>query len=116
VVGIFWLLADSSDIFSMTSQSLEEGEKYGDWIIAADDHVYRWDALRAAGDLQALPLFYQEDYFYLPRGRVSFNTKQNTYYVYHGNWFRKDHKKLLCERYGIEEADTVFEADIHYTL
>jgi hypothetical protein len=29
MVGIFWLLEDRSDVFSMTAQSLEDGEKYG---------------------------------------------------------------------------------------
>jgi hypothetical protein len=116
MVGIFWMLTDISDIFYMTSQLIEEGEKYGDWIIATDEHFKKWEELRNDGYLQQLPAFLQEEYFALPRGRISYNKKNNMYYVYHGNWLRKIHKKLICGKYNIKITNAVFEFDVHYTI
>jgi hypothetical protein len=116
MIGIFWLKPDSTDFFYSTVDSPEQGEPYGDWIVAVDDHWKKWDELEAAGKLNSLPEFLRDEYFRLPRGRVSYQTKEKKYYVYHGNWFRQKHKAMFYEHYHIAPEETAFVPDEHYMI
>ncbi|GMO51971.1 MAG: hypothetical protein Ta2G_09770 [Termitinemataceae bacterium] len=117
MIGIYWLTPDRTAIFHAASVDLVNATDYGDWKITPDDHVDVWEVLRKEGKLRALPAYLQDEYFSIPRGRISYNKIQQQYYVYHGNWYRaKLHKKLLLACFDLSAKDTTFECDEHYTL
>ncbi len=116
MLGIFWITLNRKSIFYATVQSLSEGQKYGHWVIATDNHFQKWEELEQSGYLQGLPLEIRSEYFYVPRGRVSYHATENKYYVYHGNWLTEPLKKLLCEHYQLAIENVVFQNDEHYTI
>lgn len=116
LIGIFWISPDGSCFFHAETIDVSEGMMYGDWIISKNDHVYVWEELEETGFLKTLHKRYKDEYYLLPRGRVSFNTINSKYYVYHGNWIKESHKKMIFDRYELNEANTVFEFDKHYVL
>jgi len=116
MVGIFWITPDLEDIFYASSVETDKGIVYGDWILGTDDHTILWDRLYSEGELKMLPRRYQEDYTLLPRGRVSFNSKAGEFTVYHGNWLKPKHKKIIMDRFHLARNQTVFEEDEHYRI
>jgi hypothetical protein len=116
MVGIYWLLKDLSGILLASTNSLSSGQHYGGWIIGLDDHYAFWEQKMSTKEYSWLSRRYRDDYSMLPRGRVSFNTITKKYVVYHGNWFCKEHIKLLKEYFHLEMYETVFEEDEHYYI
>jgi hypothetical protein len=115
-IGIFWLTPDCCDLFYKTMQMLDEAQPYGDWIISPNDHYAVWDELEQAGKLNTLPVNLRPEYFYIPRGRVSYHTVDKTFVVYHGNWLNDILKCKICTAYKLDIAQTRFVIDEHYNL
>lgn len=73
-----------------------EAEKYGDFLNYPDSHMEIWDKYYYKK--------YKVDFDYYPRGRVVYNLKEDTYYIYHDKCI-KDLNKILeyykCEKYKV---------------
>lgn len=69
-VGIFWLTPDLEAILVARSIPVENGERYGDFMISPLDHYSEWEHLAAQGMLRAIPSSLRSDYETVPRGRV----------------------------------------------
>ncbi len=115
MVGIFWMAPDLSCFFYSEQIEINNAILYGDWLISKNDHVDIWEILKGNGDLKSLGKRYHNEYWLLPRGRVSYNIKSQLYYVYHGNWFKENHTEMIYERYSIHESNSIFEYDQHYS-
>lgn len=116
MTGIFWLTPDCNAVFFATTETLEESEKYGKWLISKYNHYTKWDELKAKGFLNALPENIKQEYFYLPRGRVSYDTETQKFCIFHGNWLKSKQKNLLCEHYQLEMENALFVYDEHYKI
>lgn len=116
MVGIFWFLPDLSDLFYVDKTNLQFAQKYGDWLISEEDHSHVWEKLKQGNYLQYLPKKYIEEYWKLPRGKVSYNTSLDKYYVYHGNWFLKKHATIIKEEFELPADKIVYEEDEHYHI
>ena len=116
MVGIFWLLPDLSDFFYVEKIDVQVALEYGQWLISKEDHNNVWEKLKQADYLQYLPKIYRDEYWKLPRGRVSYNVPLGKYYVYHGNWFGKEHAKMIEKEFGFSHNDVVYEKDEHYYI
>ncbi len=115
-VGIYWLTRRFDALFIALTYDLEAGVSYGKWIISPDDHATYWDAHQHEPPINTLGRLDQEEYFRLPRGRVSFDTQSRRYTIYHGNWITPAVKKLLREGFALKAKEAIFEYDQHYTL
>ena len=62
-----------------------------------------------------LPKRYRDEYWKLPRGRVSYNIVLGKYYVYHGNWFLIKHAKIIEKKFELPVNHIVYEEDEHYS-
>lgn len=116
MTGIFWLTQNSNAIFYATTEPIEQSEAYGKWIISKYNHFEVWEYIKVRGLLKILPLHYQEEYFYLPRGRVSYNIETNKFCIFYGNWLNENNKELLCKHYKLSIENTEFITDEHYNL
>lgn len=116
MTGIFWLTLNCNSVFFATTETLEESEKYGKWLISKYNHYSKWEEIKAKGLLNALPLHIQEEYFYLPRGRVSYDTETQKFCIFHGNWLKDQQRTLLCKHYQLGINNVVFVEDEHYTV
>lgn len=116
MVGIFWMAPDLDSFFYTISVELAQGIRYTDWIIANENHSKVWDDLLSKNELVSLPKRYWFDYTLLPRGRVSYRCKNKEYVIYHGNWLKERHKKMIVERYRLSDEKYQFEIDNHYVL
>lgn len=114
-LGIFWMTPDLEDIFHAATFSLEKAQHYGHWLISQDDHVDLWDRLLSEGELELLPKRYRADYSSLARGRVSYNTEDRRFVIYHGDWLEERHVELILDCFNLSGQDRVFELDEHYT-
>lgn len=115
-VGIYWLTRQLDAFFIALTYDLDSGLPYGKWIISPEDHATYWDAHRQELPISSLSRLFQEEYYRLPRGRVSFDTESHRYTVYHGNWLSPAIKKLLRQGFDLKANKTVFEFDLHYSL
>ena len=115
MVGIFWFLPDFSELFYVKKTCIEKAEKYGEWLICQADHSNEWARLEQSGYLHSLPKRYRAEYWLLPRGRVSYNVVLNKYFVYHGNWFTREHAKIIEVEFEIKSGNVVYEEDEHYS-
>jgi hypothetical protein len=116
MIGIFWMTPDLTGLFYCEKSSLEHACKYGDWLVSPHDHASVWEQLKSSKYLDFLPQKYRDEYWKLPRGRISYNIREHRYYIYHGNWLTKEHKKILLQEYEINDQNYIFEYDIHYTI
>lgn len=116
MTGIFWITLNRKNIFYATTETLEESQTYGKWLISKYNHFQKWEELEQLGYLSGLPLEIRSEYFYVPRGRVSYHIEENKFYIFHGNWLTEPLKKLLCEHYQLVFENVVFIDDIHYTI
>lgn len=116
MVGIFWFLPDLSDLFYVDKTDLKFAQKYGGWLISEEDHSHVWEKLKQGNYLQYLPQKYIEEYWKLPRGRVSYNTSFDKYYVYHGNWFLKNHAGIIEKAFELSADEIIYETDEHYHI
>ncbi len=116
MVGIFWMLPDLSDLFYSDITDIERAQKYGDWLITQEDHSNVWEKLKQSGYLQYLPEIYRDEYWKLPRGRISYNILHGKYYVYHGNWLLKKHTKIIEKAFALPADNIVYEEDEHYYI
>ncbi|MGP1414656.1 MAG: hypothetical protein ACTTJ6_01800 [Treponema sp.] len=117
MVGIFWLFPDLSDLFYVDKIDIQFAQKYSDWLISNEDHCDVWEKLKQSGYLlQCLPKVYREEYWKLPRGRVSYNVPLGKYYVYHGNWFLKKHSEIIEKTFELSKDKVIYEEDEHYFL
>ena len=116
MVGIFWLIPDLSDFFYVEKTDVHSAQKYGQWLISKEDHNSVWEKLKQSGHLKYLPKCYKDEYWKLPRGRLSFNVMLSKYYVYHGNWFLKKHAKIIEKEFALSAEDVVYEEDEHYHI
>lgn len=106
-VGIFWYLNGEIVGFKQTLDTLIP-DSLG--LIDSDfTHVYDWEKLnRNFGDY--------EDY---PRGRVIFNTKNNTYLIYlDASLLNVETKNKIIKFFGLSERDYEFKfrKDSHYRI
>ena len=115
MVGIFWLLPDLSDLFYVDKTNITFAQKYGDWLLSQEDHSNVWEKLKQNGYLHYLPKRYRDEYWKLPRGRVSYNILLGKYYVYHGNWFLIKHAKIIEKKFELPVNNIIYEEDEHYS-
>jgi len=116
MTGIFWITPNRKNIFFATTETLDKSEKYGNWLISKYNHFQKWEELEQLGYLNSLPIDVRSEYFYVPRGRVSYHTTENKFYIFHGNWLTEPLKKLLCKHYQLAVENVVFQNDEHYTI
>ena len=115
MVGIFWLLPDLSDLFYIDKTDIAFAQKYGDWLLSQEDHNNVWEKLKQNGYLHYLPKRYRDEYWKLPRGRVSYNILLGKYYVYHDDWFLIKHAKIIEKKFELPVNNIVYEEDEHYS-
>lgn len=116
MVGIFWFFPDFSDLFYVHKVDINFAQKYGDWLISNKGHSDVWDMLEQDGYLKCLAKSHQEEYWKIPRGRVSYNTLDGKHYVYHGNWFLKKYAKIIEKEFSLSINNIIYEKDEHYNL
>jgi len=116
MLGIFWFLPDFSELFYVKKICIEQAEKYEEWLICQADHSNEWARLEQSGYLHPLPKRYRAEYWLLPRGRVSYNVRLGKYFVYHGNWFTREHAKIIEVEFEIKSGNVVYEEDEHYYI
>ena len=116
MVGIFWLLPDLSHLFYVNKTCIEQAQNYGEWLICQADHSNEWARLEQSGYLHPLPKRYRAEYWLLPRGRVSYNVRLDKYFVYHGNWFTREHARIIEAEFELVAGNVVYEEDEHYYI
>ena len=115
-IGIFWLTPDLDSILVARSLPVEEGERYGDFLISPLEHYSEWEHLAAQGMLRAIPSSLRSDYETVPRGRVSYDTTRSHSIVYHGNWLQPRHRAMINARFRLVHSITDYVFDEHYVL
>jgi hypothetical protein len=78
-------------------------------------HLDRWEELREQGKLRKLPPFLQEEYFYVPRGRVIYHKIEQKYIIYHGDEFTKKHREMIVNAFFLPREITEDKVDEHYS-
>lgn len=84
--------------------SIEEAENYGDFKIYNKSHFEIWD--------ENYYRKYKVDYDFYPRGRITFNVKQNSYWIYRDTCIPDD----ILEKWIIEHEykRVAIKEDEHY--
>ncbi len=83
MVGLFFVVKNQ---LLLHSCELSQAEKYGDFLNYPESHMEIWDK------------FYQKkykvDFDYFPRGRIIYNLKEETYYIYYDKCLEDSIKNL----------------------
>ena len=113
-VGIFWFWQNKV-IFSH-KVPLSEGEEFGCIIRGPKDHEEYWEELRSSGTLNILSEDLREEYFSIPRGRVSYNTSPGfeEFIICHGNNITKAGLSKVCAAFDLPNRKRYFKEDFHY--
>ena len=100
MVGIFFVVKGN---LLMHNCSLDNAEKYGDFLNYPKSHMEIWDEYYYSK--------YKVDFDYYPRGRIIYNVKEQKYYIYYDKCLENDIKNL-----GIipENEDVKLLKDYHY--
>ena len=72
-------------------------------------HYEHWDTVR----LFALE-YQKHDFDYYPRGRVVYNTKNDTFFVWLDKCISPKYKDLICKSFNLSGKNVVFGNDEHY--
>ena len=100
MVGIFFVVNNQVLIHNC---ELSEAEKYGDFLNYPESHMEIWDKYYYKK--------YKVDFDYFPRGRIIYNLKEKTYYIYYDKCLENDIKNLNI----IPENENVkLLKDFHY--
>ncbi len=83
MVGIFFVVNNQ---LLLHKCSLEEAEKYGDFLNYPQSHMEIWD--------QYYYKKFKVDFDYFPRGRIIYNINEKTYYIYIDKCLVNDIKNL----------------------
>jgi hypothetical protein len=85
-IGIFWLCLKDGKFKTFFSEpiTLEFGEDYGTFIVAAQEHYNIWEALKQHGFAPK-----GSEYEDLPRGRVAYDKETRQYVVYTGSILKR---------------------------
>jgi hypothetical protein len=107
-VGIFWLHGKK---LLKHSVPLEEGMEYGDFINGPLGHYEFWEK-----NGNRMPGLQDREYDQVPRGRVVYSGKEQTFFVYSSRKLIADteNRKILLEAFHLTEETVVFRSDEHY--
>jgi len=114
-VGIFWILdghiPQTGDDIIRESVPYTHGEEYGDFINGWSAHVDFWALVQR---IFTTNLEYDE----VPRGRVVYSKRDDTFLVYGSKAFVADkaQRGRILEMFNLPEEKTVFRSDEHYEL
>jgi hypothetical protein len=109
-IGIFWLHFKDGQFKTFFSEpiTLEFGEDYGAFIVAAQEHYNIWEALKKHGFAPR-----NSEYEDLPRGRVAYDKEALRYVVYTGKYLKANMKSAIISDFKLK-ANTRWETDLHY--
>lgn len=99
-VGLFFYV---NGRFLVHGCSLDEAEKYGDFLIYPESHYNLWDRYYIDK--------HDVDFDYYPRGRIAYRRADNAYLVLYDRCIGKDINHLV-ERYSDRKVVTGY--DEHY--
>ena len=94
-VGLFFVVRDKLLLHKV---QLEDAEKYGDFLNYPESHFDIWE--------KNYEKLYHVDFDYFPRGRIVYNTKENTFYIYYDKCLEGKLDELIQDFEG--------ENDFHY--
>ena len=106
-VGIFWLVGDRLII---DASPLSEAERYGDCLTHRNSHIDFWTEQQRLG---ALPrdIEYEEH----PRGRVTYNSKAERFYLLADRCILKNPATVANIMSAMHlPLNTIVDADLHY--
>ena len=110
-VGIFWIYKNK--IIGKT-YSLSETEKYGDFLSPVLGHYDYWEQIQ-----KEFPELYYEEYEYIPRGRIFYDTTKDHYVLLTSKKIIKNIiiLKAIKEFFSIpDDAKFVAKSDLHYEI
>ncbi len=108
-IGIFWYY--NNKVIGKT-YNLLEAEKYGDFLSPILGHYDYWNQIQ-----KALPELYYEEYEYIPRGRIVYDTTKDHFVLLSSKKIIKNKTilKAIKEFFSIpEDAKFVAKSDLHY--
>ena len=100
MVGLFFVVNNKLLLHSCT---LEEAEKYGDFLNFPESHMQIWDKYYYNK--------YKVDFDYFPRGRIIYNIKENVYYIYYDKCLENSIRKMNLIK---ENKNVKYLRDLHY--
>lgn len=111
-IGVFWV---HHGTVIGRAVDVEAGKEYVQGIIdSPDDHVTLWE--KTPGFLNLFPALIGTEYQTVPRGRVLYDRTEKKAVVYMDkSLFSDDLKSKISIFFGLEDADTVWRSDPHYT-
>jgi hypothetical protein len=109
-IGIFWLCLKDGQfkVFFSEPITLEFGEDYGTFIVAAQEHYNMWEALKRHNFVPR-----NSEYEDLPRGRVAYDKEARQYVVYTGKYLKSTMKSTIISDFKLK-SNTRWETDLHY--
>lgn len=114
-VGIFWIvgrsLPETDDCIIRESIPYTHGEEYGDFVNGWSAHVDFWEVVRRVCVTEL-------EYDQVPRGRVVYSKRDNTFIVYGSKAFVADERqwRRILELFNLPEDRTRIRSDEHYEL
>lgn len=107
MVGIFWMFEGRLII---DTSPLSEAEVYGDCLTHRRSHIDFWTEQQRIG---ALPS--EIEYEQAPRGRVTYNAKDQVFYLLADRCILKDKTKVaMLKKLMHLPANTIADTDSHY--
>jgi hypothetical protein len=107
-VGLFWLIDNK-----LVADSIpwRQGDVYGGFYNGKNDHATFWATLQ-----RIVPQWKGADYTDHPRGRVLYDSMNETFLVYSSQAVVNNPpmRKLILAEFKLPLAATKFEADYHY--
>lgn len=115
-IGIFWFVEEKGKSYLLTDMvPVNRGEQYGN-SITWGGHYDFWEKIRKRRDkylVSQVPRW--SEYEEWPRGRVIFNTHDNSFVVYADKKILTDRgKKEISMTFCLNDCSTVFRTDGHY--
>jgi len=108
-VGIFWFF--KGEIIQY-STPYTEGDDYGDFVNGKSGHYKYWPTVQ-----RLMPKTAMYEYDQVPRGRVVYSKRNESFYVYSSEKFIKNPKQkaIVQLKFKLPPDKTIFKTDEHYS-
>lgn len=121
-IGIFWYSPEKDQLVDVYVQDFDSVELHPNGKrISTKIHQKVWEKnyykARAKQDKEKLA-YYEQDYAWIPRGRVNFNEKENRFEVMTGDWFDQypNLANDIIMEFQLPAENTVFLKGEHWQL
>ena len=109
-IGLFWLTGGT--VLAAVKQRISDGVQFADGYIRPDlYHIDVWHDLHRCGMLDNSLPSRPVPLYQIPHGSVGYSITAKVPVIFHGNWYLREHKTVICKAFDLPYLSTITVKD-----